>query len=543
MVTYLREAHAAWRDAGGPEVMIADTFRSPRWAGGGRRPSSPLGALGWFCTDTATPLVAGSYVAARVAVDVACTAVDLVLDGTRRRLRPDAPARPPRRSGLLRRLLPAQPRGGRGPAPAGTRTGGDRRRRRAPRQRHPGRVLARPQVLYLSVHTDPDHQYPYFSGLPRRTREGAGHGTTRNLPLPPGTGDDGVLAAVEVACELADAFDPVAVVVSLGYDAAAADPLGQLAVTAAGYARLGALLGALDRPTVLLQEGGYALDHLGALAAGTLSAFVDARARLIGATRPGRAGPPGRTLRPGPHRPFEAPVSERLTREQAARLLQVTLPSSDGQVKRAYRRLAREHHPDRGGDVRVFHQLQAAFERLVEEDLGRPAVARGRPSRTPATAPRDASRAELDAIEVDHVVPDRPVRLHAALVASALARPHPAAVHPLRAASRAPGARLNRAAGVLATDLTATLRIEVVADDLGRPVVAIAITGGARRARRALERASLEGLWIRRRRTSSTELRSTLAPRMPTATRPPSPPPPGWSGCSTRSPGRSSSGS
>jgi hypothetical protein len=206
-------------------------------------------------------------------------------------------------------------------------------------------------------------------------------------------------------------------------------------------------------------------------------------------------------------------VSERLTREQAARLLQLTLPSSDGQVKRAYRRLAREHHPDRGGDVRVFHQLQAAFERLVEEDLQRPAVARGRPSRTAATAPRDPSRAELDAIAVDHEVPDRPTRLHATLVASALARPHPAAVHPLRAASRAPGAWLNRAAGVLATDLTATLRIEMVADDRGRPVVAIAITGGVRSARRALDSAALEGLWIRRRRTSSTELRSTLDPR------------------------------
>jgi len=206
-------------------------------------------------------------------------------------------------------------------------------------------------------------------------------------------------------------------------------------------------------------------------------------------------------------------VSERLTREQAARLLQVTLPSSNGQVKRAYRRLAREHHPDRGGDVRVFHQLQAAFERLVEEDLGRPNVVRGRPSRTPATAPRDPSQAELDAIAVDLSVPHHAVRLHRDLVASALARTHTAAVHPLRAASRAPGARLNRAAGVMASDLTATLRIEVIADDRGHPVVAIAVTGGVRRARRALEGASLEGLWIRRRRTSSTELRSTLSPR------------------------------
>lgn len=206
-------------------------------------------------------------------------------------------------------------------------------------------------------------------------------------------------------------------------------------------------------------------------------------------------------------------MSERLTREQAADLLQVTLPSSSGQIKRAYRRLAREHHPDRGGDVRLFHQLQAAFERLAGEDLTRPVVVRGRPSRTPATAPRDPSRAELDAITVDREVPERAVRLDADLVASALVRPHAAPLHPLRAASRAPGARLNRAAGMLASDLTSTLRIEVLADDRGRPVVAIAVTGGVRRARRALEDAPLEGRWIRRRRTSSTELLSTLAPR------------------------------
>ncbi len=277
MVAYLRQAHAAWRAAGGPEVMIADTFRSPRWAGGGRRPSSPLGALGWFCTDTATPLVAGSYLAARVAVDVACTAVDLVLDGA------DAAY------GLTR--------------PPGHHAGPDyfggfcllnHAAVAARRLRAHGRVAILdldvhhgngtqdvfwrdPQVLYLSVHTDPDEQYPYFSGYPDELGAGAGHGTTRNLPLPPGTGDEGVLTAVEVAGELADAFDPVAVVVSLGFDAAAVDPLGQLAVSPEGYGRLGALVGALRRPTVLLQEGGYALEHLGGLATGALSAFLDAR--------------------------------------------------------------------------------------------------------------------------------------------------------------------------------------------------------------------------------------------------------------------------
>lgn len=278
LLTYLRDAHGNWLAAGGPEIMIADTFRSPRWAEGGRRPRSPLGALGWFCTDTATPLVAGSYLAARAAVDVACTAVELVLDGA------DASY------GLTR--------------PPGHHAGPDyfggfcllnHAAAAAQRFRAEGRVAIidvdvhhgngtqdvfwrDPQVLYLSVHTDPDHQYPYFSGYADELGADAGHGTTRNLPLPPGTGDDGVLTAAEVAGELVDAFDPVAVVVSLGYDAAAADPLGQLSMSPAGYARLGALLGGLGRPTVLLQEGGYALEQLGELAAGTLSAFIAARA-------------------------------------------------------------------------------------------------------------------------------------------------------------------------------------------------------------------------------------------------------------------------
>lgn len=212
-----------------------------------------------------------------------------------------------------------------------------------------------------------------------------------------------------------------------------------------------------------------------------------------------------------PTRP-EPAVSDHLTREQAARLLQVALPCSDGQIKRAYRRLAREHHPDRGGDVRLFHQLQAAFERLAGEDIAGPVMATGRPSRTPATAPRTPSRSELAAIALDVDVPHRAAPLGPSLVASALARPHPQPIHPVHASSRAPGARLNRAAAILATDLTSTLRIAAAADDRGRPVVAIEVAATARRARRALEAAALDGVWIRRRRTSTTQLSSTIDP-------------------------------
>ena len=56
-----------------------------------------------------------------------------------------------------------------------------------------------------------------------------------------------------------------AVVVSLGLDAAAADPESPLRVTEAGYFAAGQRIAALG-PAVLIQEGGYDLPSLGGLA-------------------------------------------------------------------------------------------------------------------------------------------------------------------------------------------------------------------------------------------------------------------------------------
>jgi len=273
LVAFLRDGHAAWRAAGGPEVLVPDTFRSPAWAAGGRRPSGPRGLAGYYVTDTATPLVAGSYAAARAAVDVACTAVDRVLAGA------------PAVYGLTR-----PPGHHAGPGYLGGFCLLNHAAVAARALADHGRVAiidvdvhhgngtqdvfwGDPEVLYVSVHADPHEHYPYFSGHPDELGGGAGKGTTRNLPLPPGTGDDGYLDAVEVACELTDTFDPAAVVISLGFDAAEVDPIGGLSVSAGAFGSLGSLLAALDRPTVLLQEGGYALDQLGDLAVRTLTAW------------------------------------------------------------------------------------------------------------------------------------------------------------------------------------------------------------------------------------------------------------------------------
>lgn len=273
LVGFLRDGYARWREAGGPEVMIADTFVSDRWAPAARPPAAPMAAPGWWCFDTATPVVAGSYPASRAAVDVALTAVDVaVRDGGAAY----ALTRPPghhagvRTFGGFCLLNPAA-------IAARALTAGGRVAVIDVDVHHGNgtqEIFWRdPAVLYASLHGDPDHLFPYVTGHADEVGAGPGRGTTRNTPLPRGCDDAGYLAALDRILEAVVAFDPAAVVVSLGFDAVTEDPLGSLALTRDGFAGIGRRLAALDRPTVVVQEGGYAVAHLGDLVAATLAAF------------------------------------------------------------------------------------------------------------------------------------------------------------------------------------------------------------------------------------------------------------------------------
>lgn len=52
-------------------------------------------------------------------------------------------------------------------------------------------------------------------------------------------------------------------------------------------------------------------------------------------------------------------------RGDALRLLGLEPGASQPMIKRAYRRLAKAHHPDLGGDAKAFHQLEAAYRLLM----------------------------------------------------------------------------------------------------------------------------------------------------------------------------------
>jgi acetoin utilization deacetylase AcuC-like enzyme len=278
LVEFLEGAHAAWRAAGGPEVLIPDTFAVPALVqGGAREPEGGTGRPGRFCFDTATPLVAGSWRAARAAADVALTGADLVAGDVGVAY---ALCRPPGHHA--------------GPGYYGGFCLLNNAAIAAAALRRLGRVAIvdvdfhhgngtqdvyweDPAVLYVSLHGDPARHYPHFTGAAEETGGGPGQGATRNLPLPDGTGDEDYLRALTATVEVVAGFDPAALVVSLGFDAFEGDPLGAFRLSQDGYRRVGRLLAGLGLPTLLVQEGGYALDAIGGCAVATLAGFQAGR--------------------------------------------------------------------------------------------------------------------------------------------------------------------------------------------------------------------------------------------------------------------------
>jgi acetoin utilization deacetylase AcuC-like enzyme len=109
------------------------------------------------------------------------------------------------------------------------------------------------------------HRYPFFPGTGGgdEVGEDEGVGATRNVPLAAGA-DDGIYAtAFERALdEVAGRLRPSAVVLSAGFGAHREDPLGGMAVTEAGFARMtAAAVRVADRyargRVLSLLEGGY----------------------------------------------------------------------------------------------------------------------------------------------------------------------------------------------------------------------------------------------------------------------------------------------
>ena len=157
-----------------------------------------------------------------------------------------------------------------------------------------------PNVLYVST-----HQWPLFPGSGRADEVGGPDalGLTVNIPLPPGATGDVVRCALdEVAQPVIDRFAPDWVLVSCGFDAHRADPLGELALSTGDFAQLARLVRAYATRSgrlALFLEGGYNAGALRTSVAATLGTLLDlptdAEAPTSGGPRP--RGRPGREAR------------------------------------------------------------------------------------------------------------------------------------------------------------------------------------------------------------------------------------------------------
>ena len=131
----------------------------------------------------------------------------------------------------------------------------------------------RSDVLTLSLHADPNNEYPYYAGYPDEGGAGEGLGLHHNFPLQPGITDTGYLATLDDALNMIVGFSPKFLVISLGTDIYKDDPLGKFGITTDGFHEIGKKIAALHIGSLIVLEGGYNNDALGENVVSFLTAF------------------------------------------------------------------------------------------------------------------------------------------------------------------------------------------------------------------------------------------------------------------------------
>ncbi len=274
-VDFLADAHSRFMAVALPGALAIPTHHPGRRRG--REPRDIRGQLGWWITDTSLPLTEGSWEAAYWSAQSAVAAAEAVASGARAAY---ALCRPPGHHAM---------------ADAGNGfcffnnacIAVERLRARFARLAlldvdvHTGNgsmdiLYDRGDVFFCSLHPDPATFATWFLGHADETGAGEGAGTTLNILLDHGASEAEVLAHLDRGLDAIRGFGPEALVVSLGFDMAADDPLAAVAVHAGGFAEMARRIAALGLPTVLVQEGGYLGPSLAANARAFLTTFRDA---------------------------------------------------------------------------------------------------------------------------------------------------------------------------------------------------------------------------------------------------------------------------
>jgi len=272
-VEFLQRAWHDWVAVHGPDGdALPLSWRAPGMRED-REPEGIDGRLGYWSFDAGTPITAGTWAAASAAARVADTARMQVSAGARVAF---ALARPPGHHAGSRFYGGYCFLNGAAVAAQGFRDAGVARVAVLDVDYHHGNgtqqiFAGRADVFTVSLHADPSFSFPFFLGHADET-EG---GTHMNIPLPRGTDWLSYSAALETALARIERQDPGALVVSLGVDTWEGDPICSFALKTTDYRRIGRRIGALGLPTVIVMEGGYAVESLGANVAEFLEGFAE----------------------------------------------------------------------------------------------------------------------------------------------------------------------------------------------------------------------------------------------------------------------------
>jgi acetoin utilization deacetylase AcuC-like enzyme len=275
-VEFLSSAWRDWVAAGNLGEAIPDCWPARRMTL--RCPRSIAGRLGYYAMAGETSISGGTWEAACAAADVALTAAGHVQRGARSAF---ALCRPPGHHAardmyggycfLNNAAIGAQ----------ALRDHGAARVAILDVDFHHGNgtqdiFYDRADVLYVSLHGDPDQAFPYFSGYSDETGAGAGIGYNVNLPLPPATDFSAWSAALASGLGRIRRFAPDALVVSLGVDTYAQDPISFFKLASEDFSTYGRMIADLELPTLFVFEGGYAVAEVGLNAVNVLTGFESA---------------------------------------------------------------------------------------------------------------------------------------------------------------------------------------------------------------------------------------------------------------------------
>jgi len=263
-VEFLKNIWQEWVDAG----QTASNARPDTFVGKDMRyaePRSVHGRLGRYSFDATSPFVEGSWQAIRTSANIALTAAELVQGGERNAF---ALCRPPGHHATVDYCGGYCYLNNTAIAVQSFLDSGARRVVVLDVDYHHGNgtqsiFYERNDVLTISLHADPDLEYPYFLGYADEPGEGKGHGFNINYPLPFGTDWESYKPALDDALQQIQGFAPDVLVVALGLDTFSGDPTTHFDITTEDFQRMGETIAALDVAKLVVLEGGYSVEHIG----------------------------------------------------------------------------------------------------------------------------------------------------------------------------------------------------------------------------------------------------------------------------------------